>query len=80
MKLKLEYIKNFLIFLRFLFIKIWKRENYLLPKDRWKQRLEICKNCERISKNKKQCLECGCVVYWKTKFSFETCMLNKWEI
>jgi hypothetical protein len=41
-------------------------------------RLDICNTCPQLTKHSKQCKECGCFVFLKTKLSSEKCPLGKW--
>lgn len=78
MKINRNYIHNFTHFLRLLFIKIVKKENYLVSRDVRKRRLNTCKKCSYLI-NKKQCGQCGCFVYFKSKISFEDCPMKFWN-
>jgi len=44
--------------------------------DTLRKRLEICRNCDRL--NKDRCSECGCFVSVKAAWQSEDCPLNKW--
>ena len=42
-----------------------------------KEKMEICNNCERLSKAR-FCKICGCFMPIKTRVPFLRCPLNKW--
>lgn len=44
-----------------------------------KERLEICKGCEKFVSATTQCKECGCVMAAKTKLPNASCPLGKWD-
>ena len=48
------------------------------------ERMEICRKCEYNSTNKgrpgtEKCLQCGCVLRWKTHSLSSSCPLEKWK-
>lgn len=43
-----------------------------------KERLEICKSCDRLSKLLLKCKECGCYMVIKVNMPNEKCPLDKW--
>lgn len=44
-----------------------------------KGRLDTCRECEKYDEMQHMCIECGCNLGMKTKFSLETCPLMKWK-
>mgnify|MGYP003346840499 CR=1 FL=1 len=42
------------------------------------QRMEVCKSCEKYDETQNRCVECGCFLEHKTRFSLDSCPLNKW--
>ena len=47
-------------------------------KERYKERLTICDNCELLDKKKGECSVCGCVMSVKAKWDVEKCPKAKW--
>ena len=45
-----------------------------------KERINICRKCERFNPLLVQCKECGCLLAFKTKMKKQDCPLNKWEV
>lgn len=43
-----------------------------------KERLLICRECDKYNDTTTQCKECGCVMLFKTFLPNSTCPLNKW--
>lgn len=43
-----------------------------------KERMDICRNCEKFFAPTRQCRECMCVMTLKTKVHSATCPLGKW--
>ena len=42
-------------------------------------RISICKRCDKFDKDLNRCLECGCFLYIKARWSTEKCPLDKWD-
>lgn len=42
------------------------------------QRYDICLSCPELVKVTKQCKQCGCVMFIKTKIAKAECPLKKW--
>lgn len=42
------------------------------------QRMEVCRSCEKYDETQNRCKECGCFLEHKTKFSLDSCPLDKW--
>lgn len=43
-----------------------------------KERLQICKTCEKYDSITTSCKECGCILLIKTMLRFSECPLKKW--
>ena len=48
----------------------------IVTKEVFKERLEICNNCEHLSGSK--CLKCGCQMSVKCKWGTAKCPIDKW--
>ena len=46
--------------------------------ERGRQRMNICRSCDRLSNITKICKECGCFMPAKTKIPGEACPIGKW--
>lgn len=44
-----------------------------------RNRLDICKTCDRFNANFKTCKECGCYMPAKATFASTECPIGKWE-
>lgn len=44
-----------------------------------KDRMSVCKSCDRFLKITGQCKECGCIMGLKTRLSNASCPIGKWE-
>lgn len=42
------------------------------------KRLDICDGCEFLDKEEMECLDCGCFVLIKTKWTDQECPQKKW--
>lgn len=42
------------------------------------ERMAICQDCPALTKLTRQCTECGCFVFAKTKLQHASCPLKKW--
>lgn len=42
-------------------------------------RYSICLECPELVKLTKQCKQCGCFMFAKTKLAYAKCPLEKWE-
>jgi len=42
------------------------------------KRIDICKDCDSLDKQRIRCFECGCDMKIKTRFSASKCPKNKW--
>lgn len=69
------------------FNKIWKLMGHAkqvyngsekISDDMRDKRLEICRGCEYMAGE--NCKLCGCFLFEKTKWSHESCPLNKWDV
>jgi len=45
----------------------------------YKERVNICKSCERFDDLENRCMECGCYVPAKAKMILDSCPLSKWD-
>ena len=43
-----------------------------------RQRMDICRSCDRLNNITKTCKECGCFMPAKTKIPGEACPIGKW--
>lgn len=46
--------------------------------DMAKSRMDICNQCEFLTKATHQCTKCGCFMKLKTKLLHATCPISKW--
>jgi len=46
--------------------------------DVYKERITICKGCEKYEEFENRCKECGCYIPAKAKIILDSCPLNKW--
>ena len=44
------------------------------------ERMEICKSCEFYDEKENKCIECGCLLEYKTQFALDSCPKQKWSI
>ena len=51
----------------------------LIPKQNYKNRLNICFDCPSYNPTLKQCKECGCFLILKAAFKSTKCPLGKWN-
>ena len=54
-------------------------KEFIVPKNISKDRMSICKSCDRFFKPTKQCKECLCFMFLKTKLSSSECPIGKWK-
>jgi hypothetical protein len=45
----------------------------------YKERMNICKGCEKYNEFENMCKECGCYVPAKAKIIMDSCPLDKWK-
>jgi len=50
-----------------------------VPKHIFKERISICKDCERYVEEHHRCEECGCFIGTKARVGVEGCPLKKWS-
>lgn len=50
----------------------------ICPTEQIKERANICKTCEHLTKVK-TCAKCGCNIYLKVTLAFEKCPQGKWN-
>lgn len=48
--------------------------------DVYKERVDICKSCDKYHELENRCVECGCYVPAKAKIILDSCPLNKWSV
>lgn len=54
-------------------------EKVLFVKDEvYKERVTICRSCEKFDELENRCVECGCYVPAKAKMILDSCPLEKW--
>ncbi len=46
----------------------------------YKERMTICKSCDRYDEFENRCRECGCYLPAKAKIILDSCPLNKWDV
>ena len=44
----------------------------------YKERLSICKTCDKYKELENECAECGCYIPMKAKIVLDSCPLEKW--
>lgn len=50
-----------------------------VPKEVYKERINICINCKSYDEAFHRCEECGCFLLAKAFLTISTCPLNKWK-
>jgi hypothetical protein len=60
-------------------IEIMTIKDFLVDKDTYYTRLQICTQCDSLQKPIYRCKECGCIMPAKAKLKTSTCPLNKWQ-
>ena len=79
-RLKMEFskikagIKSFILIFK---NKILGIEQLVDPETRQK-RLSLCRDCQHYEPVKKTCKQCGCFLELKTRYSHQSCPLDKW--
>jgi hypothetical protein len=46
----------------------------------YKERVSICRSCDRYDELENRCVECGCYVPGKAKINIDSCPLKKWDV
>ena len=46
----------------------------------YKDRVSICRSCDRYDELENRCMECGCYVPGKAKIILDSCPLEKWDV
>lgn len=46
----------------------------------YKERVSICKICDKYDEFENKCVECGCYVPGKAKIILDSCPLKKWDV
>lgn len=44
------------------------------------ERMTVCRSCEFYDGSQNRCTQCGCWLEQKTKFSLDSCPLQKWTV
>ena len=44
----------------------------------YRERLSICKSCDKYKELENECAECGCYIPMKAKIILDSCPLEKW--
>lgn len=63
-----------------LYIQENKNNVLFVSEDTYKERMMLCKSCDKYDELENKCLQCGCYVPGKTKIILDSCPLNKWGI
>jgi hypothetical protein len=45
----------------------------------YRDRMNICEECDKYFRLTKQCKECGCFMFLKARIASMSCPINKWE-
>ena len=46
----------------------------------YKERIGICKSCDKFDEFENKCVECGCYIPAKAKIILDSCPLTKWDV
>ena len=46
----------------------------------YKERVSICRSCDKYDELENRCMECGCYVPTKAKIILDSCPLDKWGV
>lgn len=46
----------------------------------YKERVTICRSCEKYDELENRCVECGCYIPGKAKIIIDSCPLDKWGV
>ena len=44
----------------------------------YRERLSVCKSCDKYKELENECAECGCYIPMKAKIVLDSCPLEKW--
>ena len=67
----------------------WQLINYIqqnhekvlvVNEDVYKERMMICRTCEKYNEIKNECAECGCYIPAKAQIVLDSCPLDKWKV
>ena len=47
--------------------------------DLYKERMTICRGCDKYDELENRCIECGCYLATKARIIIDSCPLKKWE-
>jgi hypothetical protein len=50
----------------------------IASKELKQQRIKICNECPKLSKDKNKCMECGCYIAYKAAITISKCPIQKW--
>lgn len=59
--------------------KALQGESLLVSAEVKEQRMEICRGCDQYDPEQIRCINCGCMLEYKTGFALDSCPLGKWE-
>lgn len=51
---------------------------FMVPKESFEKRLNICNECEDYDKEGQRCKKCGCYMEYKAKLRSVSCPVHKW--
>ena len=74
-----EQGKNLASFTFELMKKALRGESLTVSAEVKEQRLEICRNCNMYDPEHVRCMECGCMLEYKTGYALYSCPLEKWK-
>lgn len=56
------------------------RDRVLFVSDEvYKERISICRSCDKYDELENRCIECGCYIPGKAKIILDSCPLKKWD-
>lgn len=76
----LEQGKNLADFSFDLIKKALRSEALFVSPKVQEERMSVCRSCEFYDEKEIRCTQCGCWLEAKTKFSLDSCPLQKWDI
>ena len=54
------------------------QESLFASDEIYRERLSICKSCDKYMELENECAECGCYIPMKAKIVLDSCPLEKW--